>query len=586
MPLPPRPGVARVLAGTVLVLAVLVSTAGPAFAHAVLLRTDPAPQTTVKTAPAAVRLDFSEAVEVAFGAVRVFDVDGRRVDQGRITTANGRREVVVPASLKDGTYTVTWRVVSADGHPVHGGFQFYVGAPSTISAVAVKGDSGAGRLIGWGYGVARFCWYAALLAVIGLIVVRRFVWTPALAAAGLADRGDANPRFRARFNRVLPWAWRLLLVAWLAVLVFQAASISGLGLARSAGPAVLRDVLRTGFGRAWLYGFAFIAVLGFPVTGLTRARGLFGARPQTWLSVTAATAAGLALASANIGHARTESHPGLAVPSVAIHLLAVSTWVGGLGALVAVGAAGWTAVPAADRNAVLGQIVRRFSQVALVAVAVIVATGTLNSFLDLASVSDLWDTTYGRVLATKIVLLAVALAFGAWHLWGVPRRLGRTDPAATASRSFRRSSGLEMIVLAGAVAAASALVALVPGRSLALASRGPVNEEQRAGTYTVQLFIDPSGPGANQVHLTFVDPSGLGAAEVTVVTGTLAPAAGGGAAPAPATPALGLRLISPGHFVADTDLAAGRYRLDVSAPLSPPVATTFEFTIRAGGVAG
>ena len=102
-----------------------------------LLRTDPSPQTTVKNPPAAVHLVFSEAVEVAFGAVRVFDVDGKRVDKGKIQTANGRREVVVPASFPGGTYTVSWRVVSADGHPVHGGFQFYVGAPSTISAVAV-----------------------------------------------------------------------------------------------------------------------------------------------------------------------------------------------------------------------------------------------------------------------------------------------------------------------------------------------------------------------------------------------------------------------------------------------------------------
>src|SRR5205823_3258613 len=216
----PRAGVTRALAGTVVVLAILVSTAGPAAAHAVLLRTDPSPQTTVKTPPPAVHLVFSEAVEVAFGAVRVFDVDGKRVDKGKIQTAQGHRELVVPASLPGGTYTVTWRVVSADGHPVHGGFQFYVGSPSTISAVAIQGDTGAGRVVGWGYGVVRFTWYAALVAVIGLVVVRRFVWTPAVQAAGLAGSAAAV-LFRRRSNRALPWAWRLLLLAWLGTLVFQ-----------------------------------------------------------------------------------------------------------------------------------------------------------------------------------------------------------------------------------------------------------------------------------------------------------------------------------------------------------------------------
>ena len=573
---PPLPtGVARALAGAALVLAIVVSTAGPAAAHAVLLRTEPSPQTTVKTPPAAVRLDFSEAVEVAFGAVRVFDVDGKRVDKGKIQTAQGRREVVVPVSLPGGTYTVTWRVVSADGHPVHGGFQFYVASPSTISAVAVQGDSGAGRVVGWGYGAVRFTWYAGLLAVIGLVVVRRFVWTPAVRAAGLAE-SDAAARFRRRFERALPWAWRLLLLAWLLTLVFQAASISGLGLVDSAKPSVLRDVLRTGFGRSWLAGLGFTLLIGLPVVGLTRRAGLFGARPQTWLSVMAASAAGLALSVASIGHAGTESHPRIGVPSVAVHLLAVSVWVGGLAALVVLGASAWSAVPAEDRNGLVRQVVPRFSRLALVAVAVLVATGVVNALLDLAAVSDLWHTTYGRVLSTKIVLLAVALAFGAWHFRVVPRRLAGRDPAGAASRSFRRSSSVELVVLTAVVAFASALVALVPGRSLALLARGPVNQEQKAGAYTVQLFMDPSAPGANDIHVTFVDPNGLGAAEVTSVTATLA-----------AGPPLAMRLISPGHFVGSTDLAAGAYRLDVAAPsLSPPVSTSFQFKLRAGSGAG
>jgi copper transport protein len=579
---PLRPGFARALGGAIVVLAIVTATAGPAAAHAVLLRTDPSPQTTVKTPPEAVRLRFSEPVEAAFGAVRVFDVDGKRVDKGKITTDAGRREVVVPASLPGGTYTVTWRVVSTDGHAVHGGFQFYVGAPSTISAVAVEGDTGAGRVVGWGYGAVRFLWYAALLAVIGLVAMRRFVWTPAVRAAGLGDSAAADV-FRRRFNRVLPWAWLVLLVAWLGRLVFQAASVSGLGLAESARPGVLGDLLGTGFGQSWLAGLGFTLVVGLPVAGLTRRQGLFGVRPATWLSVLAAAAAGLALAAGSIGHARTESHPALGVPSVAAHLLAVSIWVGGLAALVVLGAAAWSAVPREDRNPLVRQVVNRFSRLALSAVAVLVASGTLNAVLDLAALSDLWRTTYGRVLSAKIALLVVALAFGAWHLWIAPRRLAVTDPAGAASRSFRLSTTAELVVLAAVVGFASALVALVPGRSLALAARGPVNQDQRVGAYTVQLFIDPSVPGANELHVTFIDDKGLGAAEVTGLSATLAPDRPG-AAPA----ALAMRLISAGHFVGNLDLAAGPYRLAViTAAPSPALSTTFSFKLRAGqGVPG
>src|SRR5919199_1231202 len=126
----------RLLVAAALLCGATAVWAPPASAHAILLRTEPSPQTTVKTAPAAVRLYFSEPVEVAFGAVRVFNVDGHRVDPGTIRRADGNREVSVPVRLQDGTYTVTWRVTSADGHPVHGGFGFYVRNPSTISAGA------------------------------------------------------------------------------------------------------------------------------------------------------------------------------------------------------------------------------------------------------------------------------------------------------------------------------------------------------------------------------------------------------------------------------------------------------------------
>ena len=477
---PPRSGLIRALASTVMVLAFVVSAAAPAAAHAVLLRTEPSPQTTVKTAPPAVRLVFSESVEAAFGAVRVFDVDGGRVDDGKLTTEHGGRDVLVPANLASGTYTVTWRVVSTDGHLIHGAFQFYVGSPSTISPVPIEPDTGAGTAVGWGYGLVRFAWYAALLAVIGLVVVRRYVWTPALQAAGLAGSAAAV-RFERRFVRALPLAWAGLLLAWLVRIVFQTASISGLGLAESAEPGVLADVLGTSFGRSWLAGLGFTLLAGLAVAGLTRRSACSGPTPTPgcpswppapsawrWRWPTWATPA-------------RKGNPTLGVPSVAVHLLAVSVWVGGLAALVAVGAAAWSAVAGEDRNALVHGLVRRFSRLALAAVGVLVATGTLNSVLDLASVTDLWRTTYGRVLATKIALLAVALAFGAWHLRVAPRRLAGGDPTGAASRSFRRSSALELVVLTTVVAFASALVALVPGRSLAELDRGPVNQERDLG---------------------------------------------------------------------------------------------------------
>ena len=77
---------------------------------------------------------FSETVEAAFGAVRVYDVRGDRVDRGAAGHPHGRGNAVGVAlrgGLGDGTYTATYRVISADSHLVSGGLVFTVGRGGT-----------------------------------------------------------------------------------------------------------------------------------------------------------------------------------------------------------------------------------------------------------------------------------------------------------------------------------------------------------------------------------------------------------------------------------------------------------------------
>src|SRR5439155_1577028 len=188
--------------------------------------------------------------------------------------------------LKDGTSTVTWRVVSADGHPVHGGLAFSVGARSAISAVAGSGNRGAGRVVGWGYGAVRFLWFGAFLALVGMVALRAWVWTPAVRATGLVD-SPAAARFRARFARALPLAWVALAVAGGLELVFQTASVSGLSLV-SLGSRSWR--MLEGDERVWLVRqlvprfsrVAIVAVTVVVATGVLNALFDFGAVSDLW----------------------------------------------------------------------------------------------------------------------------------------------------------------------------------------------------------------------------------------------------------------------------------------------------------------
>jgi copper transport protein len=319
---------------------------------------------------------------------------------------------------------------------------------------------------------------------------------------------------------------------------------------------------------------ALTALVALPVAALVARRPWWGVPPSTWVVLALQATVGLAAVAALNGHARTLSRPWLAVGSVTVHLLAVGVWVGGLAALVALGGPAWRKVPAGEERAhFLRALVSRFSRLAVASVVVVLATGTLNAILELHSVSDLWQVAYGRAITAKIVLLAVALGLAARHRWVLPKRLAKGDGAAVGS--FERSSAWEAVALGLAVAVTAGLVVLVPGRTIALAASGPVNQTARTGGYTVQLYIDPTHVGANQFHVSFVTPDGLAAADVDNATVSLAAL---GAAPG----SLAMRLISPGHFVGDGDLPkAGKYQLSVNATAgSAKPSTTFTFRLR------
>jgi hypothetical protein len=109
-------------------LALLLTGAAGAGAHAFLDRADPRAGSTVKVAPAQVRIWFTESLEPAFSSLRVVNEAGRRVDKGdsQVDPTNLRLLRVSLPPLPPGTYKVIWRVLSVDSHVTEGDFTFRV----------------------------------------------------------------------------------------------------------------------------------------------------------------------------------------------------------------------------------------------------------------------------------------------------------------------------------------------------------------------------------------------------------------------------------------------------------------------------
>src|SRR5436305_6146099 len=148
-----------------LLCAVLVALTGTgsASAHAALIATVPGQGAVVATMPATVSLTFSEAVVVAPSGVRVFGPDGAEVDDGHATHLGSAPTVgvqVVSDTSQQGTYTVSWRVLSADSHPVAGAFTFSVGFPSPSRTMAAPQPPGSAP-VGVLYAVVRAAAFAS-----------------------------------------------------------------------------------------------------------------------------------------------------------------------------------------------------------------------------------------------------------------------------------------------------------------------------------------------------------------------------------------------------------------------------------------
>jgi copper transport protein len=380
---------ALVLLGTVLLLLVL-GGAGPASAHAALRSTDPGDGTVLQRAPRHVTLAFTESVGLRDDSFRVLDPGGHRVRTGEAWRVDGRSDtarVALTGELGEGTYTVAWRVVSADSHPVSGAFTFSVGKPSATAASVDTGPS-EDPLTAALHTLARYLSYLAAALLIGT------------AAFVLLCR----PPGPAPLRRPLTAGWWTLLAATVALLVLRAPYESGAGPSAALDVTALGDTVAARPGMLLLARLALLAPVALFLLRTGRTNPTARTRQGTALTATGGTllAVALALTWAAAEHASAGIQVPLAMTSSVLHLLATAVWLGGLVALLTT-----------LRSTPDAATVARFSRIAFTSVTVLVVTGAYQSWRGLGSWQALTGTTYGRLLLLKLALVAVLLAAAA-----------------------------------------------------------------------------------------------------------------------------------------------------------------------------
>ncbi|GAA4583800.1 hypothetical protein GCM10023194_22030 [Planotetraspora phitsanulokensis] len=143
-----RSPIMRVAAVALVACAATLLIATPARAHNVLIGSDPRQGAVLATMPGKVTLTFDQAVRRDFARIAVTGPDGARYEQGDVGVSGNGIFVALRGQGPSGTYSIGYRIVSNDGHPVTGTVSFAVGNATTGQTGASGGLPGPGTTMG------------------------------------------------------------------------------------------------------------------------------------------------------------------------------------------------------------------------------------------------------------------------------------------------------------------------------------------------------------------------------------------------------------------------------------------------------
>lgn len=446
-----------------IVIAALCAAAGSAQAHAVLERAVPAPGERLEAGPDELRLEFNEPVDLSIGFVEVLNNRSERVTKGAPSVSGDKRTIVLKLpSLGEGIYTASYRVLSADGHPVSGSFVFVIGdPPGGIDASAFdlhrmlghEGHHGHGAGAATQLATAQFFIYA----------VRIFYYFALLLAAGWMFWSAWAPRrseaFGAAFRKWSAewglWMTRAFLIAALLYVFIHSNELMAGRPASEWGKLFLNSDI----GRMWavMLVLAFIAPL---VRTASRYVGLI------WAAV-------VLLVESMSGHAAVFEPASITISLDYIHLAGAAVWAGGLAMLAGL----WRI----DRKEA-ARFAAIFSGPALVSMIALAVSGLLTAWTFLPGVNYLFYTGWGTMLLVKTGLTLLAAAAG-----GLLRL------------RIRRGGMPQSMLLKADIAIMAAIVIVVGLFTYIspLPANAPVHAHKMGEDLHLTLRVTPNVPGEN-----------------------------------------------------------------------------------------
>ncbi|MGO2050694.1 MAG: CopD family protein [Microbacterium sp.] len=459
-------GPLRVLVALLLGGAFVLTGAQAASAHAELLSTTPEDGAALDQAPAEAVLTFNEPVQLIDGSIRLFpgDEDPLTLDAH---VSNTSVVAVLPADVNDGAYALSYRVVSADGHPISGAITFTIGDAAGNPTNTPVVETTTPKDTAFAVSALTALQYLSLLVFAGLFLFERLVL-----------RSVSQPGHRTltimRATGIAAVAASLLLIP------ASALNVTGEPLVAVIDPA------------AWWTGtlwapVAAAAVVCAGVVGATLLSKRSRQHRGTHLLGVLLTLLALA-APVLVGHTQLMEPRALIIGADIGHLLAGSFWIGGvLGLLLFLSSARGTGNGTAPTLAV--KVVQRFSRLAVWSVAILAVSGTIMGIMIVGSFDTLVTTSYGLTLLLKIGIVIPVIAIAAYNRLRLLPRIYSRPTARMQRQTLNRTLAYEAALLVAVLLLTGFLTNLSPAHE---------HHDDRAGsaantTQTVTLDADAQG---------------------------------------------------------------------------------------------
>jgi copper transport protein len=415
------------------------------WAHAKLLRSDPAPGATLGAAPSAITLVFSEKPELSLSNVKLVMPTGDTVALTNLTRDSSDANVLIaeiPGAFESGSYQVLWSAAARDGHVSKGVILFSVTPPmpsvSTDAAAAREDHDDATIAIGGALGaiIARWLTFISIFGVIGVIAFRSLVLRKVTPKGGdlFSQIATANA---AMFG-----------------IVAATGALLGAMLKLNRESADMPDISLGSMMFKSVWGVSLLLqILGAIVAIVALYYAHKSPNKNAWFAATLAAIV-LAISPSLSSHASTTPQPFISITADVIHVIAGSVWLGNLAVMMIVGISAALKTPDSIRpGARVASMINAFSPIALTCGALIVVTGVIASVYHLKPLRSLWTTPYGAALLFKLFFVLLLFGAGAWNWRRMKPRLTGDDAI-----SPMRSTAAFELVLAGVVLGVTAIL--------------------------------------------------------------------------------------------------------------------------------